>query len=444
MPGKILVLGAGRSSTSLIDYLLKFSESEDWTLRIGDGRVEEASAHFAPSERCGWFRLDADDHAIISNEMAGADLVISMLPASFHPMVAEQCLQHGKHLITPSYVSEAMKSMHEKAIAADLIFLNEMGLDPGIDHMSAMAIINEIKDRGGKIFSFESYTGGLVAPESDDNPWHYKISWNPRNVVLAGSGSPARYLKGGRVRYIPYHRLFAEAASFDLGINGRYEGYANRDSVKYREVYGLHEIDTLIRGTFRKGAFCRAWNVLVNLGLTDDTVEIPDASDMSWADLTAAFAGSESLGELYSVIREIPGVDDEVISMLEWLGIFGDEQPGIENGTPAAALQKLIEKRWVLAPDDKDMIVMMHRFRYESGGKMFERISTLVDTGKDNLHTAMARTVGLPVGVAARLILNGKIQDRGVILPVEEEIYRPVLEQLLPFGISFTESEREI
>jgi saccharopine dehydrogenase-like NADP-dependent oxidoreductase len=440
----ILLLGAGRSSSTLIQYLNEHAPTENWHLRVGDADVKGAQSRFPGMPHVSWFLLDANDLNLCSAEISGSDLVISMLPAFMHPTIAGLCLELGKHLITPSYVSPEMEAMHTAAVDKGIIFLNEMGLDPGIDHMSAMAILDEIREKGGEMLSFESFTGGLVAPESDNNPWHYKISWNPRNIVMAGAGGSAKYLQNGNYNYTPYHQLFARTTVIDLGEDGVFEGYANRDSLKYRSVYGLDSIPSLIRGTLRKSPFCKGWNVIVNLGLTDESFEIEKPEELSWCDLLCAFTGQSDVASLKKYITTNYHIDQTVLDMLEWLGLFSDRKVAGKACTPALALQWLLEEKWKLGADDKDMVVMYHRFVYRLADAKFEQIATLVDLGVDSVQTSMARTVGLPVAIAAKMILNGKIAARGVLMPTQKEIYQPVLEELSALGIRFTESLRTI
>lgn len=439
---KILILGAGRSSSNLIHYLLDAAGSHDWHVRVGDLDEAVALAKIAGHGSASAFRLNADDATQRSQEVAAADVVVSMLPAFMHPLVAQNCLDHGKHLVTPSYVSDEMKAFSEAAREKGLLFLNEMGVDPGIDHMSAMKVIDHVRAKGGTITSFESFTGGLVAPESDNNPWHYKITWNPRNVVLAGQGTPAAFREEGRLKFIPYNQLFQRITSIDVAGYGRFEGYANRDSLKYLSIYGLEDIPTLFRGTLRKDGYCAGWNALVQLGLTDDTLKLDGAVIKTWAQLTASFLPPLKGKSLREATKAYLLLDDSTLDRLEWLGIFSEEALSIEHGSPAQALQKLIERKWVLHDGDKDMIVMWHRFVYTLKGKTHEVQSSLVTLGDDEVYTAMSKTVGLPIAIAVKFILNGTFAMRGVQMPVVPAIYDPVLSELSELGITFTETER--
>jgi len=423
---KILIVGAGRSSANLIKYLLDHADACDWHIRVGD--MDEQFARQEDQRR---------------KEIAEADLVISMLPAAMHMEVAKDCLHFGKHIITPSYIPDEMWDLHQLAIDKGIVMLNEMGVDPGIDHMSAMKIIDDLKSKGATLQSFESFTGGLIAPESDDNPWHYKITWNPRNVILAGYGGTARYRENNTLKFIPYHRLFERITPVDLGEDGFYEGYANRDSLKYLKLYDIENIPTLYRGTLRKLGYCTSWNLLVQLGLTDDSFSIPNASSLTWQDLTASLLPESSTGTLSERVQSYLNASAGDMQRLEWLGIFEDQPLGIESGSPALALQKLVEARWKLNQGDKDMIVMWHRFFYSLNGKRYQMQSTLITTGDDPMHTAMSKTVGLPIAIAAKYILTGQWNLKGVCLPTTQNIYLPVLQELASLGIQFKETVQE-
>ena len=373
--------------------------------------------------------------------ITSADVVISLIPAHLHPFVARICLSEKKHLLTASYVSDEMKSFHTEAQSKGLLFLNESGLDPGIDHMSAMQVIDKIKSVGGKLTSFESFTGGLIAPETDpENPWRYKFTWNPRNVVMAGQGT-AKFLQDGAYKFIPYQQLFQRITPVTVPGYGEYEGYANRDSLKYLETYGLSGIKTMLRGTMRNKGYCSAWNVLVQLGCCDDTFQLEEIAHMSHRDFMSAFVSSggevdEKIGTTFSL-----SPDGEEMNRLRWCGLFSDEKIGLSSGTPAQVLEHILNKRWKLNEGDKDFIVMWHRFRYEANGASKEIQAYLTSTGDDEVNTAMAKTVGLPLAISAKLLMQGKIKSRGVVIPVVKEIYDPVLSELSELGIRLKEVE---
>ncbi|MDX9751008.1 MAG: saccharopine dehydrogenase C-terminal domain-containing protein [Flavobacteriales bacterium] len=446
---KILVLGAGRSAAALVHYLIGHAGEQQWRVTVADREPAQARALIgdgtAVAEAVALDAVDADARAAL---IAAHDLVISMLPAFMHIDVLRDCLRLRKHVITPSYVPDALWAMDAEFKAAGLIVLNEMGLDPGIDHMSAMRIIDRIRGEGGAIAAFESYCGGLVAPESDTNRWGYKFSWNPRNVVLAGQGGAARYIADGTTKYIPYHRLFRRTVAVEVPGLGRFDGYANRDSLKYRPHYGLDGIPTLRRGTLRKAGFCAGWDVLVQLGCTEDGFIMELPPDATWGDYLRAFLPAEGAtgrtvgdGPLRSALAAHLGLapDGPVMAMLDELRVFSDERIGRTGLSPAGLLQHLLEQRWALGPDDKDLVVMWHRFRYTVEGRTTELQASLAVIGTDTTHTAMARTVGLPMGMAAKLLLNGGIPERGVLLPLKPWIYGPVLDELEALGIGFAE-----
>jgi saccharopine dehydrogenase-like NADP-dependent oxidoreductase len=436
---KILVLGAGRSSADLIKYLLQHATAEQWRVRVGDLDLAHAQQKINNHSSGEAFQINGGDQAQLQKEVEQADMVISMLPAFMHIEVARICLQYSKNLITPSYVTDEMLALDQEARSKGVVFLNEMGVDPGIDHMSAMHIIHSLQEKGATLESFESFTGGLIAPESDNNPWNYKITWNPRNVVLAGSGGTARYWQNNTYKFIPYHQLFKRLTFVEVDGYGRFEGYANRDSMKYKSIYGLDNLPTIYRGTLRRDGFCKAWDALVQLGLTDDSFEITEPAKMTWADLTASFIEIKEGEDLVQNVKGYLNLDEVVMSKLQWLGIFDAEPLGMEKGTPAVALQKLIEKKWVLDEGDKDMTVMWHRFYYTLDGKRHELQSSMIVIGDDPVYTSMSKTVGLPMAIAARKILKGEMKLAGVHLPVTKDIYEPILSELATLGVAFEE-----
>ncbi len=439
----ILLLGAGRSATVLIEYLLNHSAVEQWTLTVGDVSEDLAKQKTGNHPNSHAVAFDINDAVVRLSEVSKADIVISLLPAHLHLPVAQECVKQKKNLVTASYVSKEMEALNEEAAHAGVLLLNECGLDPGIDHMSAMLLINKIKAEGGTITSYKSYTGGLVAPESNDNLWGYKFSWNPRNVILAGQGT-AKYIENNEYKYIPYNRLYMQTEEIAVKGLGSFDGYANRDSLSYRAVYGLDNIPTMLRGTLRQKGFCKAWNVFVQLGLTDDTYTIEDSEHITYAQLTQAFLPKKSGAPLPSQLAAFMHESEksDVIQKVAWTGILSNEKIGLKNATPAQILQQLLEQKWKLKEGDKDMIVMQHIFEASLPNSPKEGVtlrSSLVVKGDDAVHTAMAKTVGLPAAIAAKLILNNKIKLKGVQIPVHKEIYEPVLKELESFGIIFRE-----
>ena len=441
---KILIIGSGKSTSYLLKYLLDQSISENLFITVGDLNVELAETLIGKHKNAKTISLDVFDEASRTQAIKNADIVVSMLPAHLHIEVAKDCIAFKKHMVTASYVSPEMQALHDEAVANNLVLMNEIGVDPGIDHMSAMQVLDNIRDQGGKIMLFESFTGGLVAPESDNNLWNYKFTWNPRNVVMAGQGGAAKFLQEGTYKYIPYHRLFRRTEFLEIDNFGRFEVYANRDSLKYQSVYGLDNVKTLYRGTMRRVGFSRAWNIFVTLGMTDDSYTIDDSENMSYRDFTNAFLPYSHSDSVELKLRHQLKIDqdDIVWDKLVELDIFNPNKPvGLKKATPAKILQKILMDSWTLSKNDKDMIVMYHKFGYELHGKKHQIDASMVVTGETQTYTAMAKTVGLPVAMATLAILNKKITTPGVQIPITKEVYQPILKELKAFGITFQEKE---
>ncbi|HMB62247.1 MAG TPA: saccharopine dehydrogenase family protein [Eudoraea sp.] len=444
MPRKILVIGAGKSTSYLLDYFLNKSASEDVHLTIGDLTPEMLPETVKSHPSCTLISLDVFNDKDRENAIQNSDIVVSMLPARFHMKVAGDCIQFGKHLVTASYVSDEIKSLDQMAKDKGLVIMNEIGLDPGIDHMSAMQVIDGIRDKGGKMLLFESFTGGLVAPESDTNLWNYKFTWNPRNVVVAGQGGVAKFLQEGTYKYIPYHRLFRRTEFMDIDGYGTFEAYANRDSLKYREAYGLSDVLTLYRGTMRRVGFSKAWNMFVQMGMTDDNYTIENSEGMSYREFTNLFLPYSPTDSVELKMRHYLKIDQDDIMWLKLLELHlfdADKYIFLKNATPAQILQRILQDSWTLGDDDKDMIVMYHKFGFELNGKKQQIDSNMVVLGENRTHTAMAKTVGLPVAMATLLILNKKIKRPGVQIPIKKEVYVPILSELMEHGITFKEFE---
>lgn len=439
----ILVAGAGRSSSSLISYLLAQASINNWTITVGDISLQAAQDRVGISPHGKPIQFNIEDHERSRKAIAASDVVISLLPAHLHPAVARICLDEKKHLLTASYVSEEMKALDIQAKSNDLLFLNESGLDPGIDHMSAMQVIDKIKAMGATLTSFESFTGGLIAPETDpENPWRYKFTWNPRNVVMAGQGT-AKFLQEGQYKFIPYQQLFLRTTPVTVPGYGEYEGYANRDSLRYLETYDLKDIKTMVRGTLRNKGYCKAWNVLVQLGCCDDSYQMEGVENMTHAAFINSFLDNRSATMVEEKIINYFRLTQEGDEMkrLRWSGLFSNEKVGIAAGSPAQILEHILNKKWKLKAGDKDFIVMWHRFVFEIGNAKKEIQAHLTVTGDDEVNTAMAKTVGLPLAIAAKLLLEGKIKSRGVVIPVDQDIYDPVLKELSQYGIQLIERE---
>lgn len=438
----ILIFGAGRSASSLIRYLLSKSESENLHLVVADLSLALAEKKTQNHPNATPIALNIFETEERKAAIKKATIVISMLPAHLHIEIAKDCIEFKKHLVTASYISDAMQELDEEAKKNNLIFMNEIGLDPGIDHMSAMKVIDDIRAKGGNMLLFESFCGGLVAPECDNNLWNYKFTWAPRNVVLAGQGGAAKFIQEGTYKYIPYGTVFRRTEFLEVEGYGKFEAYSNRDSLKYRSIYGLDDILTLYRGTIRRVGYSKAWNMFVQLGMTDDSYIMEDSENMSYRQFVNSFLPYHPTDSVEIKTRLILKIDQDDImwdKLLE-LDLFNpDKKVNLPNATPAQILEKILSDSWTLEPNDKDMIVMYHKFGYELNGKKQQIDSKMVCIGDDQTYTAMAKTVGLPVAMATLLILNGKITTPGVQLPIKKEVYLPILKELEEYGVVFNE-----
>jgi saccharopine dehydrogenase-like NADP-dependent oxidoreductase len=440
----ILIIGAGKSASYLIKYFLEKSHSENLHITVGDINLESAKKLVGTHENASAIELDVFNQESRQAAIKEAAIVVSMLPARFHIEVARDCVSFGKNMVTASYISDEMRALDDAVKEKGLVFMNEIGVDPGIDHMSAMEVIDRIRDNGGKMILFESFTGGLVAPESDTNLWNYKFTWNPRNVVLAGQGGAAKFIQEGTYKYIPYNRLFRRTEFLNVEGYGRFEAYANRDSLKYRSLYGLDDVLTLYRGTIRRVGFSRAWQMFVILGMTDDSYIMENSAEMSYRDFVNSFLPYSPTDSVELKMRHNLKIDqdDTLWEKLLELDLFNpNKKVGLKDATPAQILQKILMDSWTLAPEDKDMIVMYHKFGYEKEGEKYQIDSKMVILGEDQTYTAMSKTVGLPVAIATIKILNGEITTPGVQLPITKEVYRPILDELETFGIKFIEKK---
>jgi saccharopine dehydrogenase-like NADP-dependent oxidoreductase len=434
----ILIIGAGRSATSLIDYLSTQAKLNGWTLTIGEQDAVAAKVRFP---NLNVIDLTIENQEAAREVIAKSNLVISMIPASLHIHVARICADLGVHLLTASYVSEEIKSLNDAFAKKGAICLMEMGLDPGIDHMSAMKVLDRIKNEGHELTAFETFTGGLLAEDKKtNNPWEYKFTWNPRNVVMAGSGH-VKFLQEGTYKYIPYHQLFKRTEVIHIPGYGYFEGYANRDSLKYLELYNLQGIKTLFRGTLRRPGFGSAWNIFVQLGATDDSYLMENVDQMTHRGFINSFLSYNPHDSVELKLAHYLNLSLESPEMykLEFLDIFKEIPIGLSKGTPAQILEHILKKKWTLVPDDKDMIIMWHKFKFIQNGANREIQSSMVAIGDDAVHTAMSKTVGLPLGIIAKLILQEKINLKGVQIPTSPEIYLPVLAELNEMGFEFSE-----
>ncbi len=437
---KILVIGAGRSAVTLIEYLLNESVVFDWKVTIADYNIELAKEASLSHKNSRAILFNINNAHQRENEIKEADIVVSMLPASMHSIVANDCIKFRKNLVTASYVSDEIKDLDNIAREHNIILLNEIGLDPGIDHMSAMKVIDDLKNQGACLKSFKSYCGGLIHPDFDNNPWNYKFTWNPRNVILAGQGI-SKYLEEKKVKEIEYKDLFNQTEIISILDQGDFEAYANRDSLSYITSYGLDDIDTMYRGTLRKAGFSKSWSCFIKLGLTKDDYVIENSASLTYKEFINLFVPKNdalSLEERFCDFLSI-NIASEEFYKFNWLEIFSDKITGIKDATPAQILQKIMEEKLSLHNEDKDMIVMQHQFEYVLNKKACKLNSSLAVFGDDQRNTAMAKTVGLPVAIAVKLILNDVIKAKGVQIPTSKEIYLPVLDELSKNGIDFIE-----
>jgi len=435
-PKKILVIGAGRTAFTLINYLQKQAEKQNWQITIADQSFELAKARAGKNKYTKPIKFNVFDEGQKDDEISLSDVVVSLLPETLHIHLVKECLKHKVHLITASYVSDQMNAFHEPAVKRNVILLNEMGLDPGIDHMETMRIINEVRQKGGIIFSLKSYGGGLVADESNDNPWGYKITWNPMNVVTAGMAS-ARYYKDGQLKVVPYNRLFLDTQIVDITGVGKFESYPNRDSIKYKRIYHLPKIPNVYRGSLRRIGYCKAWNAFVQLGITDNRYIIPDSDTLTYNDFISIYLNKEDGKSTREQLLEFldENTKSKVMQKIDWLKLLSNKKIKIKNGKPAEILLELLKEKWAFKKNDKDMVILQTEVGYQIERRKEKIISSLVVFGKDSDNTAMSATVGFPLGIAVNLILNNKIKERGVIIPIHSDIYKPALKELEDHGL---------
>ncbi len=443
---KILIIGAGRSCTSLINYLITNSTKENWFITVAEKNKEIAEQKIQGQPNASVTDFDVFNSEMLHALVAEHELIISMLPASLHIHVAKKCAEIGRHFLTASYLKDDIKILGDQFERAGKTAIMEIGLDPGIDHMSAMKVLDDLRSKNYQLKGFETFTGGLVAEESvRDNPWKYKFTWNPRNVVLAGQGT-CKFIQEGRYKYIPYHKLFRRTEMIFIPGHGYFEGYANRDSLAYLDVYNLRDIGTLYRGTLRRPGFCSSWDVFIQLGATDDSYEMEKVSKMTHRQFINSFLSynpNDSVELKLAHYMNLP-IDSDIMFRMKWLGIFDDELIGLDSGTPAQILEHILKKKWTLNQSDKDMIVMWHKFNFIDQGIERQIESSMVALGDDDQNTAMAKTVGLPLAIAAKLILNQTIQTPGIHIPISREIYEPILNELDELGFEFNERETEL
>ena len=434
----ILILGAGKSSTVLIKYLSNLSEK--FNLKIKVAALDVSYFFSNPLNNVLPIELDINNLDQLKRNMMDASLVVSMLPNFMHFKIAKICSNIGKNLITASYLTSEIKKLHNDFLKKNAFLLMEMGLDPGIDHMSAMKIIHKL-GRDYNLKSFESYTGGLLTPNSKSyNPWNYKFTWNSKNVVLAGSQG-AIYLENKKKVKLSYDEIFNKINLIEIPQLGIFEGYANRDSIKYLDIYNLKNIDTLFRGTLRNRGFSSAWNLLVKLGLTDDKTSVNKSLNMTYNNFLRSKVFKNKKEDIYELISSKFNIKKNSLEVqcLDWLELFSNKLIKIKNGTYADVLEHILSKKWNMKKNETDRVVMVHRFKYFKNKNLRNLVSYFHIDGKNQIETAMAKTVGLPIGIFIKLFLMNKINLKGIHLPVKEEIYNPILKELKTFGINFKE-----
>lgn len=435
---KILICGAGMSATDLITYMLEHAGTYDWQVTVGDIDVPKAELKINGHPRGRAVYFDCYNNDIMEKYIQDADIVISLLPPGTHAAAAKIALKHNAHVVTASYASEEMVALHEEAKLKGLTFLNELGADPGIDHMNGMRSIDKIREKGGKLSSFASYCGSLIAPESLDNPWMYKFTWSPMSVVTAGSAG-ACYYENNNLRCIPYHQLFTNPKPITIPDFRNFEAYENRDSAAYRTKYGLEDLPTMIRATLRYPGFSEGWNLLIKLGLTANNYSIEGSENMTYRQWVSAYL-PEHKGSTEDALADYLQIEhgSELHQRLLWTGLLSDRPITVVNGTPAEILLDIMSEKLEFKPEDTDMLVFYERIEYELADELHEHVSYLVTKGVDQLHTAISRTVGLPAAIGAKLILNGQINSRGILYPWTKEVYEPVLSELADLGIAYT------
>ncbi|MCK4363266.1 MAG: saccharopine dehydrogenase NADP-binding domain-containing protein [Candidatus Aminicenantes bacterium] len=438
---KILILGAGLVAKPLVRYLL---DQPDFEVEVASRTVSKAVKLIDNHPQGKASELNLKNEEGLKDEISKADLVISMVPYTFHPIVAKYCIDYKKAMVTTSYVSEVMKNLDAEAKKAGILILNEVGLDPGIDHMEAMRIIHEVEEKGGEILSFTSYCGGLPAPEANTNPFGYKFSWSPTGVLLAGKNS-AQYLKDGQQIFIPSQDLFDNFLMINIEGLGEFEGYPNRNSLPYIELYGIKSTKTILRGTLRNKGWCSTIKKIVDLGLLEE--EEKNWAGLTYKDFIKKLMNNPAEEDIKKALSAHLNIEEssDIIQRFEWLGLLSDEPLPLEKDSPLNILGAKMLEKLQYEEGERDMIMLQHQFIASYPGDKKEKItSTLIDFGIPHGDTSMARTVGLPAAISTKLILEGKIEKTGVHIPVTPEIYIPILQELKELDIAFKEKKEEM
>lgn len=441
----VLILGAGKSAPYLIAFMLKEAEQYDWQVTVADMNLELAKKRVSGAKRGRAIAFDVNDSEQRSKEIAQADVVVNMLAPRFQYLVALACVRLGTHMISVSYENIQLKDLAAEAEKKGLLLLTEIGLDPGIDHMSAAELVQRIRAAGGVVKSFESYGGGLPAPDTLSNPMKYVISWNPRNVVMAGENG-AQYMEKGKIKIIPWHNVFQSTWPMEVPGIGLMEAYPNRDSLGYRERYGFSKADTVIRGTLRYPGWSETWFHIQRLGLPNENLIIPDLKNMTYAQLTETFLPLESMSKtrLDKRVARFLNINPTgtIMEKMHWLGLFSDEKINIDVRTSAEVMTHLLSEKLALRDDAHDMVILMHRLRAEypkENNRSEEIVSTMIHYGEKAGFTSMAKSVGLPAALVARLLLLNKLSLSGCHIPTHPMIYKPLLKELAAEGFKFDE-----
>lgn len=443
----VLLLGAGKTAPYLIEYLLKKGQKSGWQLHIADQNLETVADLSKSYPQAQVFSLDVQDDFSRRRAISQMDLVISLLPTKFHLCVAVDAAATGIDMLTASYAKADLSALNKAFADKGRLLLMEMGLDPGIDHMIAAKIIQQVQEQGHKIHSFEAFTGALLAPNSyEDNPWQYKFTWSPAQIMRAGQEG-AQFIQEGALKFIPYHQVFRRIERIHIPGQGYFEGYGNRDSISYRETYGLQHIPTLYRGTLRPLGFCAAWNALMRIGATDSKYEITHLENMTHRDFFNTFLMHHPTDSVELKFAHYMRLDmhAEVIEKIKWLGLFEHTPIGMQGSATAIdILQHIIHKKWQMRPQDQDKVLLWEKTRFTDAetGRLRELQAYLSCTGENAARTAIAKTVGLTLGIAAGLVLEGKLKSlQGLQLPTQAQIYTPVLKELANYGITHQEEE---
>jgi saccharopine dehydrogenase-like NADP-dependent oxidoreductase len=443
----ILIIGAGRSSNVIIQYLLNTAKKYNWFVTVADAKpqlaIDKVNGH--PNGRGTW--LDVRKPGDRKDLIMRSDVVVSLLPPSLHYRLAKDCSKYKKYLVCASYVCRNLWRLNPQVIDTDLNFLSQEGLDAGIEPMASTKLVNDIREKGGKIISLRTFSGGVMAPGGANNPWDYRLSWNPRNIVLAGQGT-TQYIIKGKYKFLPYNRLFQQYRKIEIPQIGTYDSFANRDSLLFRKEFGLEDIPTLKRSTLRSDGFCDAWNAMVKLGMTDSHFPILELDKMTYHDLFEAYLIGYKEGNMSLRDRVALSLGEElnsdVMQKLEWLGLFDRRRIRMSNASPAEILEDLLDKKMQLQKGDRDMVINMNMVKYQLKDKKYRIYSTMKLEGDADGDTAMSKFIGLPIGIMVKMIMRGQITSKGVSVQAQPQVYTAILEELKEHGIVFNNRIEEL